>query len=273
VSNQSLFIGDSHTCGFKSVLEKFGNNSYSYWNENNYADIYSNNNNKPVAVYARAGVNNRVYIDWIKTLVNYYPTADEAFICLAPLNRFYLGFDPEFSDKVIPVDNFTNKDASSNGIIDRFCDDNIKNEHIQIFNKPTDQDYYKFPGINFDHESGLTYPDLRKHSYMEIKLFFELNSFIEKRDYCLNLFAWDRICTDNGVRLYVFNMMERAKYPTYNNYYGELKSTVISPVSVEGFFKKKFINPEKYLLDDQEHYNYDYHQMISNMFIPWLKTI
>jgi hypothetical protein len=272
VTNRALFIGDSHTCGFKSIPGKVGDNSYSYWNENNYAEIYANTNNKPVSIYSRAGVNNRIYTDWLKTLINHYPDSDEVFICLAPLNRFFLGFDPEFSDNLISVDHFTEKNKTSNGFIDRFTDENIKNDYIQIFNKPIDTDYLNFPGIEFNHQSGLIHPNLRKHSYLEIKLFFELNSFIEKRDYCLNLFAWDRICSDNNIRLYIFNMMERAKYPKYNNYYGNLKSTIISPISVEGFFKKKFIDPEKYLIEDNEHYNYEYHHMISSIFLPWLKA-
>lgn len=271
MSKRTLFIGDSHTCGYKSIPGKKGEQSYSYWNDNNYAEIYSSSYGKNVSIYSMAGVNNRVYTNWLKTLVDLRNDADELFLCLAPLNRFCIGFDPVLSDEAVPINNFTHRDESSTEQIERFYDVVTNNDKIQLFNKPTVDDYSNFPGLNFDIEKGLIKPDLRKNSFMEIKLFFDLNSFIEKRDFLLNLFAWDRICEDHNIKSYVFYMVGKSKYPSEYDYYGKLKNTKVSPMSVEEFFQKKFVDHKKYLIEDNEHYNYEYHKMIAENFIPWLK--
>ena len=109
-----LFIGDSHTCGYDSIPGKIGPGSFSYWNDNNYAELYNTVADKPVAVYAMAGVNNRVYTDWLTTMFQRYSDIDEVFLCMAPFNRFVLAFDHELSDNVIDVDHFTLKLDSPN---------------------------------------------------------------------------------------------------------------------------------------------------------------
>jgi hypothetical protein len=70
--SRALFIGDSQTCGYWSHPTKVGPGSYSYWNDNNYAEIYGEDNNKPVAIYAMAGVCNRVYTDWLAAMFKKY---------------------------------------------------------------------------------------------------------------------------------------------------------------------------------------------------------
>jgi hypothetical protein len=126
--SRALFIGDSQTCGYWSHPTKTGPGSYSYWNDNNYAEIYGEDNNKPVAVYAMAGVCNRVYTDWLATMFEKYNDIDEVFICLAPFNRFRIGFDGILSDNVVPIDHFTTKMEKSNGVVDLYCDLTIKEE-------------------------------------------------------------------------------------------------------------------------------------------------
>jgi len=271
VKSRSLFVGDSHTCGYKSVPGKIGKNSYSYWNDNNYAEIYGSINDKAVSIYSMAGVNNRVYTDWIKTLVDSRNDSTELFICLAPMNRFCIAFDPVLSDEAPPVNNFSCRDESSSDDVERFYDLVLSDDKIQLFNKPTFDDYSNFPGIDFSVEKGLIAPDLRKNSFMEIKLFFELNSFIEKRDFLLNLFVWDKMCEEHNIKAYIFYMVGKSKYPSNYEYYGKLKNTKISPMSVEEFFQKRYIDHKKYLIEDNEHYNYEYHKMIAEKFLPWLK--
>ena len=46
--SRSLFIGDSHTCGYWSHPTERGPGSYTYWNDNNYSESYAKQNNKPV---------------------------------------------------------------------------------------------------------------------------------------------------------------------------------------------------------------------------------
>jgi hypothetical protein len=138
---------------------------------------------------------------------------------LAPFNRFRIGFDGILSDNVVPIDHFTTKMEKSNGVVDLYCDLTIKEENLQMFNKALDADYNKFPGVDIDMMKGLATPNLRKNTFMEVKLFFDLNTFLEKRDFLLDVYVWDRMCAEHGAKLYLFNFTERLKYPQTFEYY------------------------------------------------------
>jgi hypothetical protein len=271
--SRAVFIGDSHTCGYDSIPNKVGPGTFSYWSDNNYGEIYSTTAIKPVAIYAMAGVNNRVYTDWLKTMFDYYNDIDEVFLCMAPLNRFVIAFDDVLTDSIIDVDHFTLKLDSPNEHIDRYSDPTIVDNKIQLFNKPIRDDYSKFPGMELSAEHGLKNPNLRKHTFMQVKTFFDLNSFTEKREFLQSVYAWDNICADNGAKLYLFNITDRLKYPQTFEYYGKLKCTKIATKNVEVFFTEKGIDHTQFYLEDKEHYNKEYHEMIANEYLPWLKTL
>ena len=219
-----------------------------------------------------AGVCNRVYTDWLSTMFEKYNDIDEVFICLAPFNRFRLAFDGALSDNAVPIDYFTEKMESSTGLIDRYCDLTIKEENLQLFNKALDKDYTKFPGIEIDVRNGLGKPNLRKNTYMEVKLFFELNTFLEKRDFLLDVYVWDRMCAEHGAKLYLFNFTERLKFPSNFEYYGKLNNTMIAAKTVEAYLADKLIDHTKFYLEDNEHYSREYHKYIADKYLPWLKT-
>ena len=162
--------------------------------------------------------------------------------------------------------------SADNGAIDRYCDQTIQNEKIQLFQKSRDNDYGNFPGIDIDMRKGLRTPNLRKNTYMEVKLFFELNTFLEKRDFLLDVYVWDRMCAEHGAKLYLFNFTERLKFPSNFEYYGKLNNTVIASKTVEAYLADTLIDHTKFYLEDNEHYNREYHKYISDKYLPWLKA-
>ena len=271
--SRTLFIGDSHTCGYVTIPGKYGPGTWSVWNDNNYCDVYSEQNNKPVSIYSMAGVNNRVYTDWLKTMFEKYDDIDEVFLCMASFNRFALAFDAEALDEPVPVDHFSFYDEEhSTDLIHRYCDNIMVGDRAQLFNKPTYDDYAKFPGFEFSHEKGLTSPNLRKNTYMQVKLFCEFNTYLEKRDFLNNVYTWDNMCADNGAKLYLFNFTDRLKFPSNFEYYGKLKATTIAPKTVESYFAGKMIDHSNYYIADKEHYNREYHTLIAEKYIPWLRS-
>jgi hypothetical protein len=270
---KTLFIGDSHTAGVKTLPGKYGPGSFSTWQENNYADIYAELNNKETIVYAMSGACNQVYADWLKVMLDRYPDIDEVFIQITPLNRFVLAHDNKLGAETIPLDLFTAEDVSNNVLVKHFIDNAIIDERFQLYNKPTSEDYSTFPGLDFSYDEGLKNPDIRKNTYMQIKLFFEMNTHLEQRQFFRDQYLWDRLCADKGIKLYTFNMTSRVRLPKETDLYGKLVSTKRSNVTVEDFFSKKHIDHTKYYIEDKEHYNKEYHQMIAGMFIPWLKTL
>lgn len=267
-----LFIGDSHTCGYVSEPGKVGIGSYSFWNDNNYAELYGYENKKATAIYSMAGVSNRMYTDWMTSMFQKYSDIDEVFLCLAPMNRFTLGFETTLTDEVIPLDHFTGDLKSNTDMLARYSDLMQTEGYVQLLQKPVYDDYSNFPGFELSIENGLIKPDLRKHTYAQIKLFFELNTYIEKRDFLLNMYVWDRLCAEHGAKLYIFQMTDRLKYPSNYEYYGKLQTTTISTKTVEGFFKSRMLDHKKYFIEDKEHYNKEYHHMIATQFLPWLKS-
>lgn len=272
VKNRILFIGDSHTMGYKSIPGKFGIGSFSQWNDNNYAQIYGELENRPTVIYAMSGATNRLYTDWLKGMFETYNDISEVFICFAAFNRFVIAFDDPSNPECIPVDFFRYKMEDDTEMLHKYFDSvfDKSGTKFQLCNKSVYKDYDNFPGLEFDEQGGLIKPDLRKNTFMEIKLFFDLNTFIEKREFLQSVYAWDNICTDNGATLHLFNFRDRMIYPKDFNYYGRLKSTKIAPKTVEKYFADRYINHENYFIEDKEHYNYDYHEKIAKEYIPWL---
>ena len=80
---RTLFIGDSHTCGYKTLPGKTGLGSFSVWNENSYVDEYVNIHNKEAVVYAMPGANNRTYTDWLGSMFKKYDDIDEVIILMS----------------------------------------------------------------------------------------------------------------------------------------------------------------------------------------------
>lgn len=270
---RTLFIGDSHTMGYTSVLNSKGVGSFSQWNDNNYAEIYSKLNNKPAIVYAMSGASNRLYTDWLISMFNLYDDIDEVFICLASFNRFIIAYDDISKEDCIPSDYFTFKCDSDDENIHRYMDAIVREKSMQLLNKSTYDDYGNYPGVEFSATDGLIVPDLRKHTYMQVKLFFELNTYVEKREFLNCVYTWDNICADHGVPLHLFNFTDRLKFPTQFDYYGKLKNTRIASKTVQSFTKQLGFNHENFLIEDKEHYNTSYHELVAKHYIPWLTSL
>ena len=268
---KTLFIGDSHTCGYKTVPGKEGPGSYSVWNENSYVNEYVKLHNKKAVVYSMPGANNRTYADWLGSMFKTYDDIDEVIILMSSLNRFMLGFNEKLSPNVVPIEQFTHFEGTDEtGMIDRYIDEIISEEYFQLYQKPTDNDYAKFPGLNFSYDNGLIDPDIRKSTYMQIKTFFELNTHLEQRDFFKDIYTWDNMCADRNIPLYLFKMRERTFFPESWDFYGKLKVTKIAEQSVESFFLQRNIDHNNYFEDDNEHFNQLYHKLIAQKFLKHL---
>ena len=263
---RTLFLGDSHTCGYTTIPGKIGVGSFEAWQENNYAEQYAMLHDKKTAVYAMAGASNKSYTDWLRSLLNKYHDVDEVFILLSGFNRFMISANPNLNENILPVDHFMTPYDKGDGI-DRFYDEVIVEDFLQLNQKPNGYDYEKFPKIEFSMEHGLISPDLRKNTYMEIKTWMELNTHLEQREFFKDVYIWDKMCADVSCKLYLFQMTDRLKFPSDFNFYGKLTNTVISPVSIQSFFGQRNIDHTKYYLVDKEHYNVDYHKLIADKFL------
>lgn len=270
---KTLFIGDSHTCGYTSIPGKIGQGSFETWQDNNYAEIYAKENNKETIVYSMPGSCNIVYADWLNAMFEKHPDIDEVFLMLSSFNRFILAYDKLLRSDTVPSDEFTHDSGKDDsGLVQRYQDLIISDsERLQLFQKPTEEDYTKFPGVKFSYDNGLESPNIRESSFMEIKMFFDLNTHVEQKAFFKDIYIWDNMCNDHGAKLFLFSMTDRLKFPLDLEFYGKLKSTYYEKESVETFFRKKNIDHTKYYISDQEHYNKEYHTLIATKFISSLK--
>jgi len=268
--SKTLFMGDSHLAGYQTIPGKIGPGSYSLYNDNSFAEQYATLNDKEVIVYCVAGTANMVYPDWLKSMFEKHNDIDEVHILLAAFNRFVIAFNKTLLEKTIKVDHFTTL-AKEKPLVKIYSDGIIVEDSIQLFNKPIKDDYDKFVGFEFSPEQGLVKPDLRKQTFMECKLFYDLNTHIEHRNFYKDIYTMDNICADNNAKLYLSVMRSRSKHPVDFNYYGDLKATTIASQSIEDYMKSNDIDPNKHFLDDEEHYDTEYHKAIAENYIPWIK--
>ena len=265
--SRTLFIGDSHTVGYQTIEGKVGPGSYSFWNDNNYCETYSKIHDKPIVIYAQPGATNSLYTNWLKTSFDKHNDIDEVFLCLAPLNRMVISFDGKLKQEAEPVDHFTIEHPQSNDMIKKYSDQPIAGDTVQILTKPTAEDYQNAKGFKFTNEEGLQEPDLRKDSYMQVKLFNECNTTLEKREFLLNAYAWDNICAENNAKLYVFNFRSRGIWPNNFEYFGKIKTLKRAEKSVEDHLNTLGHKAEDYFLEDNEHFNKQYHDVVAKEYL------
>ena len=79
---RTLFLGDSHSAGY--TINNDG--QALHWTENNYAEIYSAQNDQPCAIYAQAGGCNRKFPTWVSCLLDRYDV-NKIFIQSTHWNR------------------------------------------------------------------------------------------------------------------------------------------------------------------------------------------
>jgi len=56
------------------------------------------------------------------------------------------------------------------------------------------------------------------------------------------------------------------------NYFGKMKVLKRAEMSVEDYLQSLNIQAKDYFLEDNEHFNFDYHTAVAEKYIPWLKN-
>ena len=257
---RSIFVGDSHCCGYKNSFPP------RLWQDNNYAEIYSELNQKPVAVYAMQGACNQKYVTFIKTLLDHYDDdVDEIFIQFTYWTRYLLATNT--SDKPFVTEFETNhfvKGPDTYGLVDRWTDrQDIETDELHTeYNMHVKSEHYEmFKG----RKMGGPEENERFHY---TNLWHNQLTHLEYRQVCSDLFIIDRLCEQRNISWYLFRMNERVHMPDNFNYFGPLTNYKGgNKMHVEKWFNE---DVDKYKIDE-EHYNYDFHYKIAKEYIPYLR--
>jgi hypothetical protein len=273
--NRTLFLGDSHTQGY--WRQQVGPLSVPHvWESNNYAEIYADLNTKPSVIYAMSGTTIQRYPDWLKFCLDKYKDIDEVFVQSLHWNRFMLSGSSakDFTDE-IPIDFFT-KLHSSSELVDRYSDypeelaeqDGIDRDHQFYPQKISSEDYESLKFIPKKYK-----PNLQKDPYIVVKLWSELMTHLQHREFCRTIFLMDRLCYERGIKMYLWKINDRVYIPENLDLYGDLKATVITKKSAETYLKEINFDISNMFMPDMEHYTLHGHLEIAHKFLPWCKGL
>lgn len=267
--SRTLFIGDSHAHGYYEI-----DKTISAWQDNNYAEIYAKAHNKQVVIYSQPGGCNRKYPAWIKSMFDRYDDIDEVFVQSTYWNRFLLSCSRNLDvGETTNVDLYLDNDQPKDNLIDRYTDHRVTENYIEMIDQVRQDNYEDFKGFAFN-DMEVT-PDWAPfhEKYIYTKLWHELVTPLQYKDYCLDLLAIDTMCARRNIKWYQWSINNRVFVPENIELYGNFAAGTKAKTSAEGFLQLvKGINIEtdEHRLDG-EHYTTEIHKLIATEYLTYLK--
>jgi hypothetical protein len=272
---RTLFLGDSHTHGY--WRESVGQITIPHiWDNNNYAEIYSDLTQKQSVIYAMSGTTIQRYPDWLKFSLDKYSDIDEVFVQSLHWNRFMLSGSEtrDYTDE-LSIDYFT-QFCGENSLVSRYSDipdevaerTGVSRDHNFLPQKISLEDYESLKYIPKNWK-----PDLQHTPYVVVKLWAELMTHLQHREYCRTLFLMDRMCHERNIKMYLWRVNDRVYIPNNIGIYGDLKATKVINESAETYLKRIGYDISNMLMPDKEHYNLHGHLEIAHKFIPYCNGI
>ncbi len=265
---RTLFIGDSHAHGYSEI-----GTTVSAWQEANYAEIYSNVNNKEVVVYSQPGGCNRKYPAWVKSMLDRYDDIDEVFVQSTYWDRFLLACSRNLDvGETTKADLFLDNDQPKDDMIHRYTDHRVTENYIEMIDQVRAENYQAFKGFAFDDMQVKADFEPFHEKYIYTKLWHELVTPLQYKDYCLDLLAIDTMLTRKNIKWYQWTINNRVFCPDNIALYGDLNCTKATE-SAEGFINKNLninIETDEHRVDG-EHYTKQVHEIIATDYFNYLK--
>lgn len=266
--SKTIFIGCSHSHGYANTSR-----GLEGWGENNYAELYADEYNKEVVIYSQPGASNRKYPSWVKLMLDHYADIDEIFVQATYLNRFLVNVANNLDGGLDHqrLDIFSRKMHCSE-LIDRYSDDTVSDEYMLMeYNEklPSSEFNERYNGVKINEIGHADRDFWKKSSYAYVKLYHELLTPLQYREYCLDLLAIDTMCTKRNIKWYIWNINDRTIIPNNIDLYTNL-SCIRAPMSAQAYIKTYFdIDIEDHKIDG-EHYNTEMHKLIATNYIKYL---
>jgi hypothetical protein len=265
---KTLFIGCSHSMGYNDFNLNTPTNT---WQENNYAEIYSQINNKEVIVMASAGCGNRVFPNFLAYALKNHNDIDEVFVQSTYWGRFPVAINPDLNEQeIFPLDFFIEKEPKMHENVQHYSLGlSQQGKYLEQYLKPEVDDYDKMPYIK-DTIPFRSEPDIRRSSKAYIQMWHYNQTHLEQQDYMKDMTFIDMLCNDKQIPVYLWNINNRCFIPKeLNGFYTNLKQTNIANTDAISFLGSH-LETEKV---DSEHYNYHVHKLIAEKYIPYIREI
>ena len=265
--SRTVFLGDSHCNGYYE--DSAG--AVHHWHENNYAEIYAKHNNKPTVIYSMPGTCNRKYPAWLRSILDRYDDIDEVFVQSGYWHRYLLAAsDSELPGQDIGIDHFLDNEQPKDELVHRYTDVKYNTNYLELTEQVRPQNLENFKGLQFENKSvDHTWAPFHER-YVYTKVWHELMTQLQYRDYCLDLLAIDNMCKDYGTKWYLWSMNNRCPIPENIDLYTKLSPVRCKKSAIE-YLESKFVKTESYKLDI-EHYNYTVHEKIATDYFTFLKN-
>lgn len=266
---RTLFVGCSHSMGYHGIMDD-NIPRPNVWQENNYAELYSELFDKEVVIMASAGAGNRAFPRFLANAFELYDDIDEVFVQSTYWGRFPVAINPDLDEEnIFKKDFFLDKNFDNKKVERYSIALSVDNKYLEHYLKPHPEDYETHP-YQKDTQVWVSEPDIRRSSHLYMRMWHYSNTHLEQEDYFTSIAMCDMLCTYNNVPLYVWNINNRCLIPEETkNFYTELKSTKIANLSAETYLKNNLgIIPDTI---DGEHYSVNVHTAIAERYIPYIK--
>jgi len=261
---RTAVIGCSHSAGY-SYSKQHG--TRDRWNDNNWAEIYINNQNKDGVIFACPGRGWYDYSERLAFLLKKYDDIDEVVIQQTYWNRFRIGFqNPCHYENLVPLDTHMNLEETKGRIdcynINMWNDDTKSFDGSRITVKG---DYAISPTIALQFDPfDITEPNLQTDGYQRVKAWYEIMTLVNQRSFFKEIYLWNTMCKDKNIDLKIFTINEQTWLPEDLNIIGDCSYGKVANKSVDTFLSTK---GKTFTIDD-EHYNVEAHQLIANEYVP-----
>jgi len=261
---RTAVIGCSHSAGYNYSADK---TVPDRWNDNNWAEIYINNQNKDGVIFSCPGRGWYDYSERLAFLFKKYNDIDEVIIQQTYWNRYRFGFqNPCHYENIVPLERHMNLEQTKERIdyynINMWDDDGKSFDGGQI----TVAGDYAIPAtIQFTFEPfNLETPNIQTDGYQRIKAWYELMTVVSQRNFFKEVYLWNNICKDNNASLKIFAINENTWLPKDLNMIGDCSYARVSNQNVREFLESK----NALVTIDDEHFDKTAHELIANEFVP-----
>lgn len=264
-----LFVGDSHSAGYVKDLQS---DIPTFWNENNYAEIYSIQNDIDSVIYALPGGCNRKYPVWISYVLENYKV-DKIFVQSTYWDRYLVAHDGSLDrGESLTKDAFVKRfDDTNNGRTHRYTDMFFNENRFELMVGTYDELWTQFEGFKFNFDDPTSHYQIFEKKYKYSKLWHEALTHLQLRDYLTDLIVIDHMAMEHDIPVYVWNINNRVHIPENKSLFGKFKNTIFAKKSAEDYLIEKHgMKIEKMQLDG-EHYNLDVHQAIAESYLPYIE--
>jgi hypothetical protein len=135
---------------------------------------------------------------------------------------------------------------------------------------------------NYEEFKGIAFNDMKVQAdfapfhekYIYTKLWHELVTPLQYRDYCLDLLAIDTMCAKRDIKWYQWSINNRVFVPDNIELYGDWQVGKKAKSSAEGYLQlAKAINIEtdEHRVDG-EHYTKNIHELIAKDYLDYVKN-